>query len=526
MINNPDLRQNPNRRAPLAAILSFSLDRSAEVAADISDADRRFRLDLGRLEAGRHEIPIAGMRPDRDHHVSIQAGQERLMLPVYRTPPLPGGFDFPPGLRVNIERRVAREPGIVLLSVHRLPTGRYQLWSAAKAAFGFNWGMILALDSDNEVCWFYTFDSFLEGVDRLPNGNIIFHTWDCRTTEIDLLGNTVNQWYAVRHPRGSVEGAIGVDAAGLHHQPFIMPNGNFLVLIADAFEVDDFYTDQWNLDAPSAPARIVGDGVAEMDPQTGELLWKWWARDHLSPKRIGYGSLDDYWDLRGFKGAFDWTHGNGAAYDANDDSVIVSLRHMDALLKVDRVSGDIRWILGEPEDWGPLQAKCLRPINLARWPYHGHNPRLTKRGTIMFFDNGTWGARPPLHPVPVHRNFSRAVEYLVEEAAMTVEEVWASDRKLTDTAWLAPDMGDAHLLPATGNRMAVWAHCVRKFEGQVYSNRDMSGTFFNDFWMPSLLREFGGMDGAETVFELEMYDPDELVSWGIYGCKVIPGFHS
>lgn len=121
--------------------------------------------------------------------------------------------------------------------------------------------------------------------------------------------------------------------------------------------------------------------------------------------RISYGSLDDYWELRGFTGALDWTHGNGATYDSRDDSVIISLRHMAALLKVDRASGDIRWILGEPDDWGPLMTKCIRSANLARWPYHGHNPRLTDHGTIMFFDNGTWGARPPRPPVPVHEKF-------------------------------------------------------------------------------------------------------------------------
>ena len=91
--------------------------------------------------------------------------------------------------------------------------------------------------------------------------------------------------------------------------------------------------------------------MAEMNPRTGELLWSWWAKDHLDPMRISYGSLDDYWELRGFTGALDWTHGNGATYNSRDDSVIISLRHMAALLKVDRASGDIRWILGEPDDW-------------------------------------------------------------------------------------------------------------------------------------------------------------------------------
>ncbi len=123
-------------------------------------------------------------------------------------------------------------------------------------------------------------------------------------------------------------------------------------------------------------------------------------KDHIDPLRIGYGSLDDYWELRGFRGAYDWTHGNGAAYDASDDSVILSLRHMGALLKIDRASDGVRWILGEPRDWGRLEARCLKSINLARWPYHGHNPRITDHGTVMYFDNGTWALARRGHRFP------------------------------------------------------------------------------------------------------------------------------
>lgn len=531
LIEEPTVIRNPNPRVPLAAVVFFRASEAGRTRIDIRDPDRQWDVEFGRDRSPSVGLPILGMRPDRDHELRVtliaDSGAE-LTAPEplhYRTPPLPGGYDFPHGIRINRDDRSRREPGVLLLSVHRIPRGRYDEWSQETVDFGFGWGIIVALDAENEVCWYYETDSFLEGIDRLRNGNLIFHRWDFRTFEIDMLGNTVNQWYAARRPQGQVSGAIAVDTAGLHHQPKELPNGNFLIFTASSREIDDYYTDQYNLEAPRRRAIVVGDGVAEMDRSSGELLWRWSAFDRLDPMRIGYGGTDDYWSLRGFEGALDWTHGNGAGYDARDDSVVVSLRHQDAIVKVDRASGNIKWILGEPTGWGELGGRVLKPVNLARWPYHGHNPRITPEGTIVFFDNGTWGARPPEPPVPPEKNFSRGVEYRVDEDAMTVEEAWASDTRHSPTSRHSPDMGDAHRLPQTGNMMVIWAHCVAPATGQVYSNSDLSGTFFNEFHMPSLLREYARNGSSEVVFELELYDPGETINWGIYGGLMIPGLY-
>ena len=527
-ISPPSIAQNPNPRVPLAAVLTFAADESLETRVEITDPDRSWTVMFSADRSPEAGLPILGMRADRDHKITVSLVHASGDVPTatetlhYRTPPLPSGYDFPCDFRINVDKPEKREPGVLLLSVHRIPTGRYQEWTMERSRFGFAWGIIVGLDHDSEVVWYYVTDSFIEGVDRLANGNLLFHRWDLHTFEIDMLGNTINQWYAAHRPQGPVEGAIAVDTAGLHHQPEELPNGNFLIFTASTSEVDDYYTDHFNLNAPRATATVVGDGVAEMDRETGELLWQWSAFDKLDPMRIGYGLTDDYWTLRGFEGAFDWTHGNGASYDERDDSVVISLRHQDALIKVDRQSGEIKWIIGEPDDWGELTNKVLEPVNLTRWPYHGHNPRITPEGTIVFFDNGTWGSRPPNPPIPPEENYSRGVEYRVDEEAMTVEEVWASDTELSDSSCHSPDMGDAHKLPATGNMMVVWAHCVARTPGQVYSSNDRSGVFFNDLTMPSLLREYSRENGTEIVYELEMYDARGLVNWGMYGGLVIP----
>ncbi len=85
-------------------------------------------------------------------------------------------------------------------------------------------------------------------------------------------------------------------------------------------------------------------------------------------------------------------------------------------------------------------------------------------------------------------------------------------------------MGNAHSLAVTVDGWRFGQIAPAKIPGQVFSGNDMSGTSFNDYWMPSVLREFAGQARDEIVFELEMHDPCEVVNWGIYGCKVISDF--
>lgn len=84
------------------------------------------------------------------------------------------------------------------------------------------------------------------------------------------------------------------------------------------------------------------------------------------------------WDLAALIGAYmrsqgddpgafvrpgvDWFHSNAAAYDARDDSIIVSSRE-NFVISIDYRSGDIRWILGDPTKYWytfpSLRAKAL-----------------------------------------------------------------------------------------------------------------------------------------------------------------------
>ncbi len=73
-------------------------------------------------------------------------------------------------------------------------------------------------------------------------------------------------------------------------------------------------------------------------------------------------------------------------------------------------------------------------------------------GNIMLYDNGNYKTSPfdGLTPVDATENYSRAVEFSVDESNMTVSQVWQYGKGLSSPIY-TPFIGDADSLTQTGN---------------------------------------------------------------------------
>src|SRR5262249_44949290 len=102
--------------------------------------------------------------------------------------------------------------------------------------------------------------------------------------------------------------------------------------------------------------------------------------------------------------------------------------------------GGIEWILGTPNGWtGDYADRVLTPKGDGfLWPRHQHAPQIVRRDGhvvyLMVFDNGNYRPVPgtadaddllPEHP---DGDWSRLVEYRIDEDARTVEQVWVYGR--------------------------------------------------------------------------------------------------
>lgn len=534
----PTLRANPNEKAPLAALLRIETEEPVLGTVTIANAAHRHEIEVRLDTALDRDLAVAGMRPDTPHRIELRLqAADGTPLPSksfeYTPPPLPPDMSETPPIRTSVSRPTAMEPGFLFLSIRRRTVTRAIWWTAKQKKFAQGWSMIVALDPHGEIVWTFRHDRRIAGLTLLPNGNIFFHQVDFHSFEIDLLGQVVRSWVAARRPAGPADGAIAIDVQSLHHQPHVLPNGNFIAMSANTRVVRDYVSDEYDPDAARQEIGVVGDRIIEFTPE-GEVVWSWDAFDHLDVHRVGYHVLEPYWDTRGFPGHADWTHGNGVGHDPADDAILISLRHQDAVIKVDR-SGAIRWIHGTHDGWsGAIRERLLTPIGDLTWHWHGHNPRITGLNTFIMYDNAILQARPYAPPKPPAECFARAVEFEVDEDRMETREIWSSrsgDPQDDVVSWA---MGDAHRLPATDNRLVIDSFCLQEGDpldvrGEV-RRRDLTwNEWRRESWHPSdfsywaRIREYLGASG-EIVFEARLEDPRGIMGWEVFGGAKAPAF--
>ena len=526
-MNSPEFCDTPKLEhgpadAPLTAKLHLAVSNTTEVRVRISQGDAVWTISFP-VSDPVAEYMILGFLPDGEAEVTVQLHNscdrtiwpEKLHHSLQDVPTSP--LEMPP-LQTHATNPDKMAGNFTFMTIRRRATGRIPDMTQAQRRFTTQWGMIIAVDHNGRMRWMRKLGKRVAGIEKLHNGNLFVHDTESCSREIDMAGETVRAWYAQQRPQGPVEGAAAVDVRSLHHQPHQMPNGNFLALSGHSRNIRNWPASVHEPEKVTEDREIVGDMVVEFSP-SGDVVWQWDSFDHLDPYRIGYDALDAYWHVRGFPGAADWTHGNGVTYDPHDDSVLVSLRLQDCVLKIDRKSGDIAWILGDHANWLPsLQKKLLTPVgDDFRWPWHMHNPRITSEGTIVLFDNGIYGARPGQERIPFHKSFSRGVEYRVDETAMTVEQVWSSalsDNDVKERTWA---MGDAHRLEESDTALVVHSICMPHGRDDIGMDEDdRTLRYVAEFPSYARLLEYSRSDIEDILFDMTVRDENELVQWEVF----------
>jgi len=178
------------------------------------------------------------------------------------------------------------------------------------------------------------------------------------------------------------------------------------------------------------PQHVAGDVIVEFTRE-GEIVWTWNAFDHLDPLRLRESSdAPPIIDPATGEESLDWTHANGLIYEESTDTVLISFRHQDWILRIDRASSDVVWRLGDEGDFTLAES--------SRWFFHPHSPEWQDDGTLLLYDNGVGNLMPPAEGIR-----SRAVRFEVDDVAMTASVVWEDD----EAPFVSPVAGDADRMP-------------------------------------------------------------------------------
>ncbi len=252
----------------------------------------------------------------------------------------------------------------------------------------------LGFDQLGEVRWCYTPDSspHFSFLQKLANGNMLGVSPDgFKITELSMIGQSIKTYNVPN---------------GLHHDVIELPSGNLLVA------------------SNSNNGISVEDLVVEIDRRNGSVVKSWDLNTILDPKRK---TLPD-------AQSNDWFHMNSLFYDATDNSIIISGRSQSAVVKIDYASGNLKWIIGNPNFWNDsFSGYLFTPVDATGtkmdvsgqdfWAYGQHTAKRLQNGNIIMYDDGDYRGYYDNQSVP-QSSYTRAVEYAINEQAKTIRLVW------------------------------------------------------------------------------------------------------
>ena len=274
---------------------------------------------------------------------------------------------------------------------------------------------VIIADDYGVPLWWYRTAADFQPLDAklLPNGNIGWLAFQSKTQfgeERTLDGTLVR----------AINPATASDDTLDPHELLHLPNGNDLVIVnvnRGPIDLRPY--------GGAAAGTIIDHVLKEFTPG-GTLVWQWSMMEHIPISE----TTPQWWPA-----IYDPYHINSV--EPNGNGYVLSMRHLDAVVRIDRASGAITWKLG-----GTPRPESLTFAGDTFGNFGGqHDARILPDGTLTVHDNGTQQNRAP-----------RAVRYKIDTASRTA----ALLEQVTDSA--APSsglVGSAQKLPG-GNWVTAW----------------------------------------------------------------------
>ncbi|HWW38980.1 aryl-sulfate sulfotransferase [Pedobacter sp.] len=430
---------NPSGYNPLAATVEVFMPARGRIKVVIqSKTGKNGTIEhLFTASNNRQIIPVLGLYANYNNQVDLvftdMNGKERGRTQVnIQTAPLNvGAF---PSFEIITAQKGRMEPGLNLVSY----PGESELDTSCP----------YMLDADGEVRWILLLKPSPDlkrfgeaiGFKRMKNGNFLSGDKDAsRIVEVDMLGNLVHQWDLIK---------LGYT---FHHEVTEASNGNFLITVS------------------KSDARLVNgkprinDHIIEVNPVSGTLVKEWDLANMLDTSR--YESHKDVLPGDIIQTPSNWAHNNSIAERGADLMATVRFQGLMSFNK----DGNVKWIISPHKNWGTAYQKyLLSPVDESGrvvtdpkvisgeagasgfdWAWGPHTPVLMPNGHILVFDNGYYRHFQPNTMVDAD-SYSRIVEYKVDEAQRTVQQVWSYGKERGVKSF-APALSSIQFLPQTGH---------------------------------------------------------------------------
>lgn len=433
--DNIYVQLDPYDASPLSALLLFQTEDAMTVDISVAGKDEATTIknSFDDYETD-HSIPVLGLYPDTENEVTVTLTDES------------GN---------SMEKTVTIKTGtlaksIANIDVKEADTTKMELGDSELTFVVPSTKRAYAFDANGDVRWYSTrYNSHI--FKELNNGNLLYLTKKSNDAdtynvllETDYLGKIYHRYdfssSSAANDTGKSEGEMTV----IHHDGIELPSGNFLLTVNDG-------------------SNYIEDTMIELNRETGEIEKTIDLKDIL-PEAF----YEDYDSTSREDGKVDWFHQNSVEYDEADNSIIISGRHQDTIMKIDYETSEIKWIMGDSSGWpesyqkyflnGDVKASGGQHAAIVL-PDQDDNDETTD---ILYYDNNISVTRGDEE---TSEQYSEARQVRINEAEMTIEEVWTFGEELGED-YYTKIIGSARYLSNTGNRLVNFGY---RDEGQISS---------------------------------------------------------
>ncbi|MDO4272843.1 MAG: aryl-sulfate sulfotransferase [Eubacteriales bacterium] len=159
-----------------------------------------------------------------------------------------------------------------------------------------------------------------------------------------------------------------------------LENHDYLILGKNHYILTTYAGRKVNNIPPTVEGYEYGANVVAcifQEVKDGECIFEWDSTDHPELYAASREAGDYTNDSRIWA---DYVHFNAVAVDPKDNNFICSYRNLDSIVKIDRETGEIIWVLGgDLDDFGLTEDQQF---------HRQHNVTVTDDGSILLFDNG------------------------------------------------------------------------------------------------------------------------------------------
>lgn len=467
-----DTTLNPYDISPLTANLKIEAEKPVTAKVTVLGSiplEQAFEKTSAKMD-----IPVVGLYPNAINKVVVtldyEGGQIKDTVQI-TTKALPSYF---PKIEINKVDRSRMELGMHGCDIHFANKG------------SFNSGPFI-FDDQGKVRWYLDLSAAGEMVSpfqRLRDGTLLMVSRNV-IYEFDMLGKALKKTNI--NPN-----------YGMHHDVVELPDGNLLICVG---KKNNFITLNNKFEVSDS------DFIILFDRKNSKIVREWDVAQVLDVSRK---------DLNFFRPG-DWLHMNGLAFDEKDNSIIVSGKNQ-GLIKISW-NNKLQWILAPNKNWGkagrngegfetapfvltavdsmgrpyakPIQ-EGLQSSDSFDFSWGTHAPLLMPNGNLLAFDNGTY------RNFENKDQFSRAVEYHIDEEDNTVTQVWQYGKE-RGQEFFSTIVSDVDYLASSNNVLAT--------SGYIKNGTNLLGKIVEVDY-----------ETGEEVFEATLYfkssNGNKTSSWG------------